>query len=288
MRITSQMMHHGILRSMQDVLGTVNRAQREATTGRRIHTVSDDPVTAAQIMRFSGQIRDIDQFRRTGITASTRLSAEDSVLSTVSDLVRQAKEMGALAQTGSVDAPERQAARTQITQVIDQVIALGNTRLGNEYIFGGGVSATEPFAPDGTYLGDGVVRQMQIDEGVFLDTNHTGDQVLAPVLDALKAMQTALDTGTEADIQAALVQLDGAQQTVYASAAEIGARQLQLGYTTDALARRNAQMQDRVSGLRDADPTEATVNLLAAQTSLQQAYAAVSRVLSLSITDYLR
>lgn len=288
MRITSQMMHHGILRSLQNTLGTVNRTQREATTGRRIHTISDDPITSAQIMRFAGQVREIDQFRRTGLTASTRLSAEDNVLSTVSDLVRQAKSAGSLAQTSTVDDPSRQSSLQQVSDIIDQVVSLGNTRLGNEYIFGGGQSSVPPFAPDGTYLGDGVVRQMQVDDGVFLDTNHTGDQVLAPVLDALKGMQMALESGTDADIQAALTQLDAVQQVVYAGAAEIGARQQQLGYTTDGLARRNADMQDRISALRDADPTESTVNLLAAQTSLQQAYAAVSRVMSLSITDYLR
>ena len=48
--------------------------------------------------------------------------------------------------------PIRQAALNEARALKDQMVALGNTRVGDQYIFGGDYSTAPPFQSNGTYL----------------------------------------------------------------------------------------------------------------------------------------
>jgi flagellar hook-associated protein 3 FlgL len=288
MRISNYILQQRALRGLGLNLDSLARAQEEAATGRRIRTVSDDPVDASQVMRLDAQLRDVEQYRRNATAANTRLSTEDVVLTTARELMGRARGLALSGATQSPSDPLRQEALSELQRIREQLVSLGNTRLGNEYIFGGGVTTNAPFLPDGSYVGDTTVRQAAIDDGVLVDTNHTGGALFGSAFQALDALANELQTGTPTTIQAQATDISTAEQDLLSSQADVGSRMREVDAAMQHLTSRATTYSDQRDGLRDADPSESVVKVVAAQTALERAYAVVGRILSNNIVDYLR
>jgi flagellar hook-associated protein 3 FlgL len=288
MRISTRMLQDSALRSIRGNQETLARLTEQAATGRRIRTVSDDPGAATQIMRSEAEVRDFEQFRRNGIEASTRMGTEDVVLTSARDLLKQASGLAVGVAGREPTDPERQAMAAAVEQLRQELVAYGNTRVGNEYIFGGASSTAPPFQADGTYVGDDVVRQVEIDRGVFIPTNHGGDSVFSSALQGLADLAQELRTGTQASINTAMNDLQTAGNQIVLAQSETGTRLQQISATTNSLALRTANLLDQRDALRDVDPAEASVKVILAQSALERAYAAISKVMSTNLLDYLR
>jgi flagellar hook-associated protein 3 FlgL len=288
MRISTRMLQESALRSIRGNQETLARLTEQATTGRRVRTVSDDPGAATQIMRSESEVRDFEQFRRNGIAAATRMGTEDVVLTSARGLLDQATGLAVGVAGRDVTDPQRQAMAAAIEQLRQELVSYGNTRVGNEHIFGGASSTTPPFQPDGTYVGDGVVRQIEIDRGVFLPTSHSGSSVFSDALQALADLEQQLQTGTQASIDAAVNDMRAAEDQIVLAQSETGTRLQQISATTSSLALRTAKLLDQRDSLRDVDPAEAAVKVVMAQSALERAYAAIGKVMSTNLLDYLR
>lgn len=288
MRISSRMLQDSALRSIRNNQETLARLTEQAATGRRVRTVSDDPSAATQIMRSEAEVRDFEQFRRNGIEAATRMSTEDVVLTSARKLITQARGLAIGVAGSDPTDPERQAMAAAVEQLRQELVAYGNTRVGNEYIFGGASSTVAPFQPDGTYVGDSVVREIEIDRGVFTPTNHIGSNVFSSALQGLADLEQELRTGTQASIDAAMSDLETSGDQLVLAQSETGTRLQQISATTNSLALRTANLLDQRDNLRDVDPAEAAIKVVMAQSALERAYAAIAKVMSTNLLDYLR
>jgi flagellar hook-associated protein 3 FlgL len=288
MRVSTRMFQEGALRSIRGNLETLSRLQDQVATGRRVRTVSDDPVAATRIMRAESEVRDLEQFRQNGLEASTRMGTEDVVLTSARDLLKQASALAVGVSGRDTTDPERQAMAAAVGQLRQELVAYGNTRVGNEYIFAGASSAAPPFQPDGTYVGDDVVRQIEIDRGVLMPTNHPGDGVFSSALQALADLEQQLRTGTQASIDTAVNDLQTSSDDLVLAQSETGTRLQQITATTSSLALRTANLLDQRDSLRDVDPAEASIKVVMAQSALERAYAAIGKVMSTNLLDYLR
>lgn len=287
MRISNQMLIQNAMRGLRYNLEAMAQAQLQATSGRRVSTVSDAPIDAAKIMRVNSQISDLDQYRRNGISAGVRLATEDTVLTAVNDLISQAKTIGTSVMSLPADDPGRQTALAELAQINEQILSLANTKLGSEYIFGGSLTSSPPFQGDGAYVGDGQTRLVEIDEGITTETSHTGSPLFTDVLDSLAELMSSLANGTDASTQEAIDKLDAAGTHVLAAQTEIGVRQQAVEDVANRITARTADLLDQLTELRDADPTEASVKVIAAQTALERAYSVVGSTLQVDILKYL-
>lgn len=286
MRISNRMLQLNTMVGLRDNLARLNEAQRHAASGKRIEHVSDDPVDAAQAMRMQGQLASIDQFKRNGTSATTRLASEDIVLTAARDLLTRARKLAMSVNATNPADPTRTAALQELGFIKEQMVSLANTRIGGERLFGGGETAP-PFKPDGTYIGGATVHDAQIDESVTVPTSHTGE-IFASTFQSLDALDAALRVGTPAGISAAVAPLQAAEESLLARQAEAGARQRQINDTVAQIGSRAQLLLDRIQTLTDVDPAESLLKVQAAQQSLERAYVVANRVLSLSITDFMR
>lgn len=288
MRITNRMLQQNLTSGIHGRAAALARAARQVTTGRKLNTVSDNPVDASQVMRMDSQLRDIEQYRRNGTFATTKLSTEDVALSSLIDVLQQAKK-AAMASTSPDPADEgRVAAASSVAQMREQVIALGNTRVGEEFLFGGDRSTTAPFLANGTYVGDTGTRRIQINDGVTVAVNHSGQPLFTDALAALDNLHLQLQSGTPTQIQAAIDDLEDATQLAMRNQAETGARLQDIKDTSARLATLSVSLADRRDGVVGVDPAEAIVQLQEEQNALERAYAVVGRVLQTSLVEYLR
>lgn len=288
MRITNQTLARQLQSGLRGRLEHLARAQQTAITGRRLRTVSDDPIDATLVMRLEAQVRDFDQYRRNGSFATTRLSAEDAAFSSVRDVLSRSRALAMSVQSDDPAEPQRQSALAAARQIRDELVALANTRVGGEYIFAGSAGTAPPFPPGQPYQGDGLVREIEINNGVRIPAGHAGEPVLGDAIRALDRLITELQSGTQASIQATLSPLDDAMTGVLTAQAQTG---VWLKETKDVgvqLARQGAALLDRRDALRDADPATAVLDVQLQQTALERAYAVVGRVLEASLVNYLR
>jgi flagellar hook-associated protein 3 FlgL len=287
-RISTSMIHSRAIQALQRGLATMARAQAEVATGRRIRTVSDDPADAAEVMRLDSLARENDQLVRNGASATTRLSVEDAVLTSAGGLMSQLRQLTVTAAATGPGDPALVDLLREVRLLRDQLVDLGNTRVGTDHLFGGGQSLTPPFLADGTYVGDSSPRRAEIGRGVTIATSHTGDALFQDAFAAIAAIEAALVANNPGAIGAILPQVDAARTGMLEAQAEVGSW---LGSVREAgtrLARESALLLDRRDALRDVDPATASVRLVAAQTALERAYAAVGRVLETDFLQYLR
>ena len=293
MRITNNVISRNALAGLQHSLRQVDEAQRRATTGLRVETASDDPAASTSIMASASSLRAIEQYTRNINSAGARLDNEETVLTSLTQILERAKQLGLAEGNGTASVQTRLVAKAEIDQLLQQAIALGNTRHEGEYLFGGDQSGTLPFttttapfaavAPTGT-------RRAEISSGLSVRSNHNGSDVFltSGVLQSLSDLSTALGANATAGITTSLTALDAAHLNVQVLTGEVGAASSQLEVATANLDALDTSLRAFKSNLQDADLEKAVSELVARQTAYQSAMLATSRVMGLNLAEYMR
>jgi len=289
-RITNNMRQDQVLRNLQANMARLTEAQQQVSTGKRFTRAAEDPVGAAQVMRADRALRGIDQYRRNITAVRVRMDAEEAVLDQVGDMLTRASELAVAGATDSADATSRGAMAAEVDRMLEQMVHLGNTRVGNEYLFGGHQTGRPPFEPDASYVGDDGARRTEISDGYLLETNHTGRELLLDTgtIDALKRLRDALRAGGADAVRVVLPGVDTASTRIQVTLAETGARALQLENAEANMDAYEGSLAVRKELDQGITLEEATTRMLTVQNNLQAALASTSRVLTMSLTDYLR
>jgi flagellar hook-associated protein 3 FlgL len=307
MRITNNIIQSNVLANLQTNLRRVAEAQDQASSGLRIRKPSDDPAGAARAIQTRGSIRALDQYQRNIAMANSRAASEETALGQLGDLLTRAKELGMSQGSASADGPTRAITKAEVDQLLQAAIQLGNTRFGDEYLFGGQNADRAPFDAGQTgttpaYVsldpatglpGDpSGVNQTEISAGRYMQATHDGKQVFldSGVFQALRGLSDALaDTESpQAKIQASLGDLDEAFDQVQTLIGENGARVNQLDVTSANLDAFAINLKTLKSDVEEVDVEEAVTELVSRQTAYQAAMLATSRVMGLTLADYLR
>lgn len=286
MRISDRMIQMNTMAGLRTNQARLAEAQRHAASGKRVERLSDDPVDAARALRIQGQLAGIDQFKRNGVSATTRLSTEETALKASRDVMSRARKLAIGISSDDPADPTRAAALQELTFLKDQLVSLGNTRVGDERIFGGGVT-DPPFLPDGTYVGGPVVHDVQIDEGVNVPTSHPGT-IFNDAFQAIDQLMSALQAGPSSGISASVQPLVDAEKGLLGHEAEAGSRQRQIDATMSQIGSRQQLLLDRSQAIMDADPAESLLKVQAATQAIERAYVVAQRTMSLNIVEWMR
>jgi flagellar hook-associated protein 3 FlgL len=311
MRVTTAGQTQAIIARLQAGAQRLEQAQRRATTGLRVERLSDDPNAGAVVMQAAAGLRAAAQYGRNVERASAALVAEDSALQQVSDILARARELAVGANSSAVDDAARRTSGVEVRGLLTQVVALANTKLGDDYLFGGltsdGRPPFDPAAPsfvpvdaqgaprfpDGeraVEAGAGGQRVPGAHDGttVFLGRTAGAPDATQGVLPALRALADALAGGAQADVAPALTRLDAAFEQLQGVVGEVGARQNQADAARVTLEALDAALTRQKSDAGEVDAESAITEMVARQTAYQAAMLASSRVMGLSLADYLR
>jgi flagellar hook-associated protein 3 FlgL len=289
-RVTNNMRQTQVLRDLQAGLAKLADAQQQVASGKRFTRPSQDPVAAARVMQADRALRGITQYRRNSTAVRVRVDAEEATLNQLTDLLTRAKELGVGQGSDTATAASRGETAAELDRIIEQVVALGNTKVGSEYLFGGGQTSVPPFQADGTYLGADAVRQAELAPGYVIDTNHTGRELLetSGVVSGLAALRDALRAGTAAGVAATVGGIDSAFDQVQVLLAETGARSRQLDTVAENLTASESTLTAAQVADQGISVEEAATRMMSVQTALQAALTSTSKVISMSLVDYLQ
>jgi len=294
MRVTNTLIQRNATITLQQNLQAMAKAQAQVSSGQKYTAFSDDPQAQSSVMQTSSSLRALDQYKRNIDDATSRANMEDSVLQQLGDSVTQATQIAMQEGNATSTAATRLTAKAQIDSIIDSAVALGNTKYQNDYLFGGNdvtdapLSNTPPF-----YTGaaaDSGAHTTEIAAGQIFKSNHNAKEIFLDTgtLQALKDLSTALGANDTVGIAAASASLQSAQQGIQAVVGDLGARENQLdnaGSNLDAL---KTNLTTFKSSLSEVDQETAITELVTRQTAYQSAMLATSRVIGMTLTDYLK
>ena len=298
MRVPTNSFSNTLISQLQNLTGKQSTLQNEIATGQRITNPSDDPAAIARVLRLQGEKREIQQFARNHDRA---LNVSQSSFSNIKQLKESSDRAGEIAVLGvGTNGRDALAAYAKETdQMIEQALQTANTKYSGEHLFGGTKSDTAPFtaARDAAgritsiaYTGAAAGAEVRISEGAKLSPFTTGpeNQKLADFINHLVNLRDALETGTGAAVQAVRPTLETSENDFLITLSGIGAKQTRLEADRNQNESRFAELDRLTSAETDADLPSTVVQLTQAQTAYQAALQSGSRILSMSLLDYIR
>jgi flagellar hook-associated protein 3 FlgL len=185
MRISTSWSAQQAVNTMLDRQYDLSQTQLALGNGKAIQTPADNPAAAARAVDVSSANAQNDQYTRNIQSANTRLSAEESTLSSAGDILDRIRTLTLEGMNGTQTDQSRQAIATELKQTLGQLVALGNTKDGQgEYLFAGSRTSTQPFSQSDlsvTYSGDQNQRMVAAAAGLQVATGDSGSDVFMSI-----------------------------------------------------------------------------------------------------------
>jgi len=220
MRVTSQSLATQLNDSLQQASQRLAKAQEIVTSGQKINQLSDDPVSAVQVLGLRSIENSLAQYKRNIDNSQPFLQQADTTLGNVTDALNQAKTIALQAANGLNTATDNQSSAAQVQQILQQVLSESNTTVGNRSLFGGFLNGSPAFAQGANgvdYQGDNGQIAIQTSPTSSLPINLLGNQVFqgagvpggVGIFDVLQNLQSTLQGSGAANSLNLAVNLDG-------------------------------------------------------------------------------
>src|ERR1035437_3173785 len=155
MRIADKMAFDQVKGNIAKNRSHMSDLQNQAATQKRVTKPSDDPLAASRVLSSRIDLQGNKQFGKSLTYAKSFLEFSDQSLGELGDILVRAKEL-AISQSsdGASNEQSRRVVATELNQLYDQMVAIGNRKLGDRFIFGGFNTQQSPFDQSGNYAGD--------------------------------------------------------------------------------------------------------------------------------------
>jgi flagellar hook-associated protein 3 FlgL len=288
------------LTDLATVQARSEKAQRQLSSGLRISVASDSPDEISRLL----QVR-VDLMHNTQVAANlgrvkTEVDAAEQALSDATTLTDQIKVLGTQALNGTQTPSENRILGDQISALMDRLVSIANTSVDGRHIFSGdsdqaGAYSLDATQPNGVspYGGSATTRQAQHPGGTTFSISKTAQEIFddpsaqRSVFGAVNALRNALTNNDADGIRTAMGNLGTAAGFLNSKLAFYGNVQNQVQGATDFASKQDLRLKTELSGLQDADLTQAITDLTQAKFTEQAAMQARAAVPKTSLFDYL-
>jgi flagellar hook-associated protein 3 FlgL len=179
MRISTSEFTSQAIAAIDNQSAALQQTQNQVSTGLAVQNAADNPVAASEIVQLSQQQSQLTQYGSNLDAAQTRLTLEESSLSTATTTLQSIRDEVVQAGNASLNDTDRAQIVTQIQQQVQSLLGVANTQDSNgEYLFSGYATQTQPFTTDASgnvsYQGDAGTRLIQISPNQSVADSDTG------------------------------------------------------------------------------------------------------------------
>lgn len=304
-QVNTRAAHVASVQRMSELSAQVDALQGQIPTTKRVSLPGDDPIayTRAAVLRradiaSAATQRGID-------AASRRLTATDTALESITNLVQRARELALLGSTGTMSPQDRANLATEVTEIQKRFAGLADSRGSDgERLFGGAAADRPAYAVDTngimTWQGAGTAPSLDVG-GAALATGIEGpnafgrndaatgaEDLFATFASLAKALVTTDPAVRLPALEAALNQIDGHVTRLADSRATVGARLARLDMEGVRIDKTTLATRGDLSKLEDLDMAEAIARMQRLITVLEATQGAFVKVSNISLWDLLR
>jgi flagellar hook-associated protein 3 FlgL len=295
MRVASKTIYDTIKFNLANVTEELSKANKIVASGKRITDLSDDPVGLTQILNIRSTISNIEQLGRNINLGKSWLTASESALSSVQNLISDAKALCVQMASATTGAAQRTSTAETVQNTLEEIASLSNTEVNGRYIFAGSKTDTAPFSTGGTYNGDNNAFTVKIGRDTTVEVGSDGEAVFQPsgaganddIFQTLSDLKTALENNDVSGIQTVMSKLDAHFDHISSKISDVGSKIVRMEIKENIFQDLKITNTDRLSKIEDADIAEAIIELESKELAYQAALASSAKVMELSLIDYL-
>lgn len=131
------MLSNTMLRNLNSSYNKLAKLQEQISTGSKLLRPSDNPVGVAKAMSYRTQLTQNEQYEENLDTATKWLDSTDTALGSMSSAMQRVQELVTQAANDTNQTVDRAQMLKEIEQVYEEIKDLGNTKIGDTYIFSG-------------------------------------------------------------------------------------------------------------------------------------------------------
>lgn len=307
MRVTQSMLSNNMLRNLSGSYNKMGKLQDQITTGKKVNRPSDDPVVAMKGMGYRMQVDKVAQYQRNLGEVHNWLDSSDDALDGVGKVLIRVQELTVDAANGTKTDEDRHKILKEIEQLREQLRDLGNTKVGDKYLFSGTKTGEALFGTDSNgdaTIGGAIIPvvppatptqgfendvSIEVFDGVELKVNTNGYALFSQVDDMMNKLITSIkdDEGSEA-ISPHLESISIVQNSLLETRADIGARQNRAEMMENRLDSQEASAKKQMSENEDIDYEKVITEMITQESIHRAALSVGARIIQPSLVDFLR
>ncbi|MFC0212908.1 flagellar hook-associated protein FlgL [Paenibacillus chartarius] len=298
-RVTQGMMHSQLLRNVNNNLDRLQVNQDILSTGKKINKPSDSPVGITYALRYRSELSMNEQYQKNIDTAKSYVEHTDTILGQVNDLFQRANELTTQGLNGTNPQTALDSIATELGQIYEQAVVLGNDQLNGKFIFNGQKTDIQPYhsATAAADTPDTYTINYQFAAGVTIPINVTGEEVFgAPdaagttdnLFTVLKGLENAFKANDKTKAADLFEKLKTRMDKFLQVRAEVGARTNRIELMESRIQDLEVSLNALDAKVEDADMAETITKLKMDENVYQASLSVGAKVIQPSLIDYLR
>jgi flagellar hook-associated protein 3 FlgL len=312
MRIATGSFTNSMLAQYNNLVSTESNLQSQVSTGLAVQSASDNPTAMQDTLGDIAQKTAQTQYTANITALQSRANVISGSLSSLQTITSRAGELATSAVSSDTSSATLTTYADEVNNLIGEVVTAANAKdpSSGQYLFGGTASGSAPYTTTTdangnvtgvTYNGNSSVNQTQIGDGQTLSVDIPGEntgtggarglitdsQSGADLLNHLIALRNDLTSGNTAAITTDSANLQNDENNIAYQVANNGVQQSQLTLAASYASNRTSSLNTMISNSSSANLVNTMVQLNAAQTAYQAALESGTKIMQLSILNYL-
>jgi flagellar hook-associated protein 3 FlgL len=297
MRITNNMVTASIVAQLQQLETQQSSLQAEVSSGLAVTQPSDNPAAFGQVIQEEGQSSQLAQYNSNASQALNLAQASYGGLNSLTSVYDRATQLAALG-SGTLGASANQAYADELNQLIQQAVTTANSQFNGNYLYAGTAVTTAPFTTTTdasgnitavSYVGNSSQTAIPLSatSAVAPGTTGTTNAGLATMINNMIAVRDAMNSGNTSAFDTAQANLTADENTLSDAVAQNGAVQLRIQSEQTQGQAGATEVGQLISNQTNADLPSTITKLSQAQLAYQAALETASKVMQLSILNYI-
>jgi len=297
MRVTDKLRSEFSKKQIGSLNEKIAILQEKISSEKNILHPSDDPVIYSRNVQMTSEKNLNTQYKRNLDRLNAFAGTYETVFNGMKDLLNTAKQLAVSQSSDQMDATSRKATAIQIEGIIENLVTLGNTKVGNTYAFGGKKSDTAAFVLNETdysvtFKGSNDVPEVYVDGGTKEKLGISGNSAFynedgASVFGALKELRDALENNDGNAIRTSLDSVNKALDLTANNVAYIGTYSGTITTLTTQNTTKGDLLTTTMSDMVDADMIQLVTDFNTLKNAYEASTSSLAKILNLSILNYL-
>ena len=313
MRIAPSAYTDAMLNQFNSLASKQYTLQNQASTCLSVQAPSDNPVAMQNTLNYLADNSTQQQYSANIATLQSRATSIDGVLQSLQTVSTRAGEIATSAVSSTNSQSDLNNYADEVNQLINQVVSTANTKdpSTGQYLFGGTASSQPPFTTTTdasgnvtgvTYNGNSSVNQAQIGTNLTTTVDIPGvnngtsgahglitdNQSGADFINHLIALRNDLQAGATTNISGTdSGNLQKDENNIAYQVANNGVQQNQLTAAATFATSSTQSLNTMISNASSADLVNTMMQLSQTQTAYQAALESGSKIMSLSLLNYM-